>query len=96
MTEVLGWFSSLVLLATIGVQISKQWREGSSEGVSPFLFVGQMAASIGFTVYSALLKNWIFTFTNGMMTLSAILGLVVCMRFKHRGRARGGAARAEA
>lgn len=90
MVEVLGWCSSLVLLVTIGAQITKQWRDGSSAGVSPFLFVGQTAASIGFTVYSALLHNWVFTVTNGAMSLSAVVGVLVSAHFKRHPREKRG------
>jgi MtN3 and saliva related transmembrane protein len=86
MTELLGWCSSLVLLATIVSQIAKQWREGSGMGVSRWLFVGQSAASLGFTVYSALLHNWVFTITNAALLVSAIVGLLVTMYFKRNPR----------
>jgi uncharacterized protein with PQ loop repeat len=82
MSELLGWVSSLVLLATIVQQIRKQWKERSGQGVSSFLFIGQTAASLGFTVYSALLRNWVFTVTNALMLLSAITGWVITAHFK--------------
>jgi MtN3 and saliva related transmembrane protein len=84
MTEVLGWSSSLILLATIVAQIHKQWREQSGEGVSRWLFIGQCAASSGFTLYSFLVRNWVFTITNGLLTLSAIVGWVLTARLKNR------------
>lgn len=84
MQDVLGWVSSLVLLATIVHQIAKQWQERSGEGVSTFLFVGQAAASLGFTVYSALLHNWVFTVTNALMLVSAITGFIITAHFKRR------------
>jgi uncharacterized protein with PQ loop repeat len=82
MRELLGWLSSLVLLITILAQIHKQWRERTGSGVSSFLFIGQTAASLGFTVYSALVGNWVFTVTNGLMLLSAITGWYITARFK--------------
>lgn len=82
MPEVLGWASSLVLLVTILQQIRKQWNERSGEGVSSFLFVGQTCASLGFTIYSALVGNWVFTVTNALMLISAITGLVITLYFK--------------
>lgn len=88
MIELLGWFSSLVLLTTIISQIAKQWREGSGKGVSRWLFVGQSTASLGFTVYSAVLRNWVFTLTNGALFLSGIVGLLVTVYFKRHPRAR--------
>ena len=33
---------------TIAKQVYKQWHEGTSEGVSKWLFLGQIAASVGF------------------------------------------------
>jgi MtN3 and saliva related transmembrane protein len=86
MAEVLGWCSSIVLLVTIIGQIVKQWREGSSQGVSPWLFVGQTAASVGFTVYSVLLKNWVFTVTNSALAVSAVVGVLVSLYFKRHPR----------
>jgi MtN3 and saliva related transmembrane protein len=82
MPEVLGWISSLVLLLTILAQIRKQWTERSGRGVSTFLFIGQAAASLGFTVYSMLISNWVFTVTNGLMFLSALTGWYITARFK--------------
>lgn len=89
MTEAVGWVSSLVLLATIAAQIGKQWNERSGEGVSLWLFIGQAGASLGFTVYSVMVKNWVFTVTNGMMFLSAIVGWQLTAHFKARARRRG-------
>jgi len=90
MTEVLGWASSIVLLATIVQQIVKQWREGSARGVSKLLFVGQASASLGFTVYSALLQNWVFTVTNALLLVSAITGMIITFHVKRRGRGMAG------
>ncbi len=79
MTEVLGWLSSVILLMTISKQVYKQWREASSEGVSKWLFIGQIAASVGFTIYSWLVGNWVFVVTNLLMLISAILGLIIML-----------------
>ena len=75
MTEIIGWVSSLILILTIGKQIYKQWKENTSEGVSKWLFIGQISASAGFAVYSWLLKNWVFVFTNLVMLFNAFAGL---------------------
>lgn len=82
MVQALGWASSLVLLATIAAQIIKQWRERSAQGVSVWLFVGQTAASVGFTIYSALTGNWVFTVTNALLLLSALCGFAITWHFK--------------
>jgi uncharacterized protein with PQ loop repeat len=89
MAEPIGWLSSVVLLATIAAQIVKQWQDRSARGVSRWLFVGQAAASLGFLVYSALLGNWVFTLTNAMLLLSALIGAGITLYFKAaRGPAR--------
>ena len=77
MTEAIGWISSLVLVCTIAKQIYKQWHEGTSKGVSRWLFIGQMIASGGFTLYSALVKNWVFVVTNALMLIGATVGYAI-------------------
>jgi uncharacterized protein with PQ loop repeat len=84
LTEVVGWVSSCILVATIAKQVYKQWNEGSSEGVSKWLFVGQMAASFGFTVYSWLVNNWVFVVTNSLMLLNGLAGLIIVLRHRRR------------
>lgn len=82
--EWIGWLSSVVLVITLGNQVRKQWKEKSSEGVSSWLFVGQFVASAGFTAYSVLVENWVFTITNGLMVLNAIAGYVITWRNKRK------------
>jgi uncharacterized protein with PQ loop repeat len=85
-TDLIGWASSAVLLATLARQVRKQWREGTAEGVSRWLFVGQTTASVGFTIYSLLLRNWVFAVTNALILVNAIAGLVISRRLRHRHR----------
>jgi len=54
-TEVIGWAAAAILLLTIGRQVFTQWRDRTTAGLSRWLFVGQLAASTGFVVYSWLL-----------------------------------------
>lgn len=82
MFEAIGWVSSLILLATLVKQVYKQWSNRTSEGVSQWLFIGQLAASIGFTTYSLLIGNWVFAVTNFLLVLNAILGIVLYFYFK--------------
>jgi uncharacterized protein with PQ loop repeat len=89
LTEAVGWVSSLILVLTIAKQVYKQWQEGSSEGVSKWLFVGQMAASLGFTVYSWLVSNWVFVATNAVMLVNGLLGLLIVLHHRRRARAEG-------
>lgn len=90
MTEAIGWISSVILVLTIGKQVYKQWHEDSSEGVSKWLFVGQISASLGFTIYSWLVRNWVFVVTNSLMLLNGILGLLIVMHHRRRAQKRGG------
>ena len=83
-TDLIGWLSSLILVVTIAQQVHKQWREGSSEGVSRWLFLGQLSASIGFTVYSCLVNNWVFVVTNALMIGNALAGYFIVMRHRRR------------
>jgi uncharacterized protein with PQ loop repeat len=87
MVEMIGWLSSVVLVLTISKQVWKQWQEGSSKGVSKWLFIGQIAASSGFTVYSWLLSNWVFFTTNLLMMVSAFLGLGLMFRQRRQSQA---------
>ena len=82
MIEIIGWTSSLILLATLVKQVHKQWRDGSSEGISKWLFIGQLAASIGFVVYSYLVGSWVFMVTNSLLTINNIVGIGLYYHFK--------------
>lgn len=84
MIEVIGWVSSFILVLTIGKQVYKQWQEETSEGVSKWLFIGQMSASLGFTVYSYLVRNWVFVVTNAVMLLNGLAGLLITLHFRRR------------
>ena len=95
MQEAIGWFSSVVLVLTIGKQVWKQWHAGTSEGVSKWLFVGQITASTGFTLYSWLVKNWVFVVTNASLLVLALAGLSIVFLHRRRER-RAGATRAPA
>lgn len=77
MTEAVGWASSFVLVLTLVQQVVTQWRSKTTEGVSPLLYAGQVAASAGFVVYSALVRNWVFVVTNGILTVSALVGVAI-------------------
>jgi len=84
-TEVLGWVASTILVLTIFSQIARQWRERTSQGVSRWLFIGQIAASAGFTIYSILVGNIVFIVTNSLMLLSAVVGLGIVIHHRRRG-----------
>ncbi|MFL5291808.1 MAG: hypothetical protein ACJ783_11300 [Myxococcales bacterium] len=91
--DAVGWASSVILVFTIGKQVHKQWKSGTSEGVSKWLFLGQITASVGFTVYSWFVHNWVFVVTNALMLLNAVAGLAI-VNLHRRREARGRAGRA--
>jgi MtN3 and saliva related transmembrane protein len=78
--DLIGWLSSVVLLATIGRQVFTQWRSRSTQGVSRWLFIGQLGASTGFAVYSYLLHNWVFLVSNLALLATAILGEIIYLK----------------
>ena len=86
MIEAVGWASSLILVITIATQVAKQWRDRTSAGVSVWLFVGQLAASVGFPIYSVMLRNWVFADTNGFMILNGLLGYAITIRHRRSRR----------
>ncbi|HMJ13993.1 MAG TPA: hypothetical protein VK524_21395, partial [Polyangiaceae bacterium] len=61
-------------------------KENNSEGVSRWLFLGQLSASIGFTVYSLMVKNWVFVVTNALMIGNALAGYWIVMRHRRSNR----------
>lgn len=84
MVEAIGWISSAILVVTIGKQVFKQWNDDTSQGVSTWLFVGQLAASIGFLIYSMLVRNWVFVVTNALMVVNGLLGYAITVRHRRR------------
>lgn len=91
MTELIGWASSGILLLTIGRQVLTQWRTRSTAGLSRWLFIGQLTASAGFTLYSLLLHNWVFVVTNVALLVTAVCGQVIYLRNRHRADSAGAA-----
>ncbi|WP_437295285.1 hypothetical protein [Sorangium sp. So ce426] len=77
MKDAIGWVSSAILVLTIGNQVYKQWRSKTSQGISRWLFVGQLAASIGFVLYSWMLESWVFVATNSLMVANALAGATI-------------------
>ena len=80
MPDLVGWIASAILLATLARQPWRQWREPDPRGVSRWLFVGQIAASVGFVAYSWMLRNWVFIVTNTLILLTAIIGQIALSR----------------
>ena len=89
--DAVGWGASLVLFLTLGRQVYVQWRERSTQGVSHWLFVGQITASSGFVVYSVLVENPVFVTTNLFILAVAVLGQLVFRRNRRRDKGHGSA-----
>ncbi len=73
----------MILLATLVKQVYKQWKDRTSEGISKWLFVGQLTASVGFTIYSVVMGSWVFAFTNAALTINNIIGIWLYFRYKN-------------
>jgi MtN3 and saliva related transmembrane protein len=80
--DVIGWISAAILVLTISRQVYTQWRTKSVEGVSKWLFIGQLVASAGFITYSAMVDNWVFVFANLFIFLTAVAGEIIYLRNK--------------
>jgi uncharacterized protein with PQ loop repeat len=81
--EPLGWLASLILLSTISRQIWRQAYAPTVEGVSKWLFIGQMSASVLYLVYSILVKNPVFMASNAALLVAGIVGQVIYLRRQH-------------
>lgn len=84
--DALGWAASAVLLVTLARQIHVQAQSPDAAGVSHWLFLGQIAASLGFIAYSWLLGNWVFIVTNSAILLTAVIGQWTTARKRRRAR----------
>lgn len=82
--DAVGYASSLLLVVTIGYQIHRQWKTGTSKGVSVWLFVGQLFASLGFTAYSLLVDDFVFVVTNATLACAAVAGLAIVTAHRRR------------
>ena len=82
--DVIGWIATGILIATLGGQTYTQWRDEVTAGVSGWLFIGQLAASSAFVVYSAMLGNIVFVVSNCFLLLIAALGQWLYKRNERR------------
>lgn len=80
--DAIGWAASGILLLTLGRQIYTQSKDKNAQGVSRWLFAGQILASSGFVAYSWLVDNWVFIVTNSAILLTAVVGQIVVSRRK--------------
>jgi MtN3 and saliva related transmembrane protein len=80
----IGWASTTILIVTLSRQVLTLYRTEHPEATSRWLFAGQIAASIGFIAYSALLDNMVFVVANALILLTAIVGQIVSWRKQER------------
>jgi len=80
--EWIGWASSCILLITLMRQVYTQWRTHTDAGVSRWLFMGQVTASLGFTLYSVLLRNWVYIVSNVAILGTAVVGQYIYVHNK--------------
>ena len=81
--DAIGWLSSAILVATLVRQVHTQATRGPQR-LSRWLFVGQIAASVGFLTYSVMLDNLVFIVSNTVILLTAITGQWLTVRHERR------------
>jgi MtN3 and saliva related transmembrane protein len=73
----------VILLATLIRQVPTQWKSHDVSGVSRWLFIGQVTASAGFTIYSLLLRNWVYATSNIAILIPRLLEKQFICATKH-------------
>jgi uncharacterized protein with PQ loop repeat len=72
--EVVGWAAVAILFATMSAQAWTEWRDRVKKGINPYFFVGQVAASVAFITYSAMVGNTVFVVGNALVLAAALAG----------------------
>jgi hypothetical protein len=85
--DLVGWLSSATLVATLARQLHTQATKGNGQALSRWLFVGQIAASLGFIAYSWMLRNPVFLLSNTILLGMAIAGQWLYYRNEKKGAA---------
>jgi MtN3 and saliva related transmembrane protein len=73
-TQDIGWAGTAVLRATICRQVYSQWKSKATAGVSRWLFIGQIGASIELFIDNFTAR---FFFSNAAMMVAATVGEVI-------------------
>jgi MtN3 and saliva related transmembrane protein len=82
--ELVGWVAVTILFATMAGQAWTEWRDRVKKGINPFFFVGQVAASVAFIAYSAMVGNTIFVVGNTLVLAAALAGGAILFWNKKR------------
>lgn len=72
--QIIGWAAVSALFLTMSGQAWKQWRDRVKTGIGKFFFVGQIASSVLFLAYSAMVGNRVFVVGNALVLAAAITG----------------------
>jgi uncharacterized protein with PQ loop repeat len=72
--QAMGWGAVLTLFLTLSGQAWKQWRDRVKKGIGKYFFVGQIAASLLFLVYSAMKGDRVFIVGNALVLCAAVTG----------------------
>ena len=82
--DIVGWVAVSILFATLSAQAWKEWRDRVKTGITPLFFVGQVAASIAFIIYSAMLGNVVFIVGNSLVLAVAVAGGAILLWNRRR------------
>lgn len=72
--QVVGWAAVAALFVTMAGQAWKQWRDRVKHGIGKFFFAGQVASSVLFLAYSAMVGDRIFMVGNALVLAAALAG----------------------
>jgi uncharacterized protein with PQ loop repeat len=82
--ELVGWVAVAILFATMTGQAWTEWRDRVKKGINPWFFIGQVAASVAFIAYSAMVGNTIFVVGNTLVLAAAVAGGAILLWNKKR------------
>ena len=74
MEQWIGWAAVTVLFCTMAGQAWKQWRDKVKHGISKLFFIGQIASSVLFLTYSAIVGDHVFVVGNALVLTAAVVG----------------------
>ncbi len=79
-----GILATGILMATLGAQTVKLWREHATRGIARWFFIGQVSASACFFIYSVMIGSTVFAVANALMLISAVAGYLVLRANRRR------------
>ena len=83
--DIVGWAAVAILFATMSGQAWREWRDRVKKGAGSMFFVGQVAASVTFIAYSAMVGNTVFVVGNALVLAAALAGgFILWWNRRHR------------